>query len=362
MLSMPYQPRDLTTIHRQVRGAIRQYLPGTDAGIKGNVLYVIGKVEAMLVELYDQRLGWISKQLHLHSATDERTIEAHAAEYQIIRKAATAATGLITGTGTPDRAYPAGIRFLSADQTYVTTAPATATNLGAVTFTVVSEATGAAANREAAGAMLLADAGLYPSLGDTFLVGDAGLGGGADREDIESLRARALDRKRRPPQGGSLSDYEQFALAVPGVVKAWAYRMQDSIGSIGVFFLFEGRTNLIPEAADATVVTAAIDARRMIRVDALALAPVAVAVPVTISGLNQDTADIRASISAAIKAMLLERAYPSMPGDIFILSRSWIGEAISGVTGEDRHVLVAPVADITFAPGDYPVLGTVTYA
>ena len=35
---MPYTPRDLTTIHRQVRGAIRQYLPGTDAGIKGNVL------------------------------------------------------------------------------------------------------------------------------------------------------------------------------------------------------------------------------------------------------------------------------------------------------------------------------------
>ncbi|MAU95445.1 MAG: hypothetical protein CMP81_06095 [Fulvimarina sp.] len=359
---MPYTPRDLTTIHRQVRGAIRQYLPGTDAGIKGNVLYVIGKVEAMLVELYDQRLAWISKQLHLWSATDERTIEAHAAEFQILRKAATAATGIITGTGAADRTYPAGIRFLSAAQTYITTAPATSDNLGAVSFTVVSEATGSATNREAAGEMLLADAGLYPTLGETFLVGDAGLGGGADREDIESLRARALDRKRRPPQGGSLGDYEQFALAVPGVVKAWAFRMTDGIGAIGVFILFDGRTNLIPEAADIAVVDAAIEARRLIRVDAEVIAPVAVPVPVAITGLGQDTADIRAAIAAAIKAMLLERAYPSMPDDIFVLSRSWIGEAISGVVGEDRHVLVTPSADVTFALGQYPVLGPVTYA
>lgn len=359
---MPYQPRDLTTISRQVRGAFRQYLPGTDAGIKGNVLYVIAKVIALLGDAWEQRLGWISRQVHLHSATDERTIEAHAAEFRIIRKAATAASGTIEGEGAAGQTYPTGIRFLSAAETYVTTAPATAGNLGAIAFAVVSEATGSATNREAGAEMLLADVALYPTLGDTFLVGDDGLGGAADREDIESLRARALDRKRRPPQGGSLADYEQFALAVPGVVKAWAFRMTDGIGAIGVFILFAGRTNLIPEAADLAVVDAAIEARRMIRVDATVMAPVAVAVPVTISGLSQDTAEIRSAIASALTAMLFERAYPSMPGDSFVLSRSWIGEAISGVTGEDRHTLVVPSADISFAAGEYPVLGTVTYA
>ncbi|MCQ0986392.1 baseplate J/gp47 family protein [Jiella marina] len=359
---MPYRARDIDSISRSVRKAVRQYLPGTDAGIRGNVLYVLQKAMALLFEPLEQRLEWLSKQQHLNSASDERTIEAHAAEYRITRKPATAATGAIEGTGQAGRTYPAGIRFLSANQSYVTTAPATADEAGAIVFSVTSEATGAATNREAEAEMLLADAALTPTLAEEFQVGAGGLGGGADREDIESLRARALDRKRRPPQGGSLSDYEQIALSVPGVVKAWAFRMTDGIGAIGLFFLFEGRTNRIPEAADVAAVDAALEAARLIRVDATPMAPVAVPVPVTISGLARDTAEIRAAIAAALTAMLFERARPSMPDDPFALSRSWIGETISGVTGEDRHILVVPAADVSFATGEYPVLGTVTYA
>jgi hypothetical protein len=59
--------------------------------------------------------------------------------------------------------------------------------------------------------------------------------------------------------------------------------------------------------------------------------------------------------------MLRDRARPGIDGDPFILSRSWISEAISSVTGEDRHVLALPIEDVVYTSGQFPVLGVVTY-
>lgn len=48
--------------------------------------------------------------------------------------------------------------------------------------------------------------------------------GGADIETQESFRARMLLAYQHPPQGGSDTDYEQWALAVPGVTRCWPKR------------------------------------------------------------------------------------------------------------------------------------------
>ena len=56
---MPFSPRGLTTISQSVRGAFRQYLPGTDAAIRQNVNYVLGKVIALLAREYELRLEWL---------------------------------------------------------------------------------------------------------------------------------------------------------------------------------------------------------------------------------------------------------------------------------------------------------------
>lgn len=189
------------------------------------------------------------------------------------------------------------------------------------------------------------------------------MGGGADVESIESLRARILARKSRPPQGGALPDYENYALAVPGVLKAWAWQFTNGIGSIAVYFLFEGRSHRIPTVADVAAVQAHIDAKRLIRVDDLvAVAPVAAPVVITISDLVPDTPLLRAAIEISLAAMFLERARPGVLNAPFVLERSWVSEAISTAAGEDSHTLVSPAASLTFTGGQIPVLGGVAYA
>lgn len=360
---MPFNPRSLTTISQAVRGSFRQYLPGTDAAIRQNVNYVLGKVIALLAREYELRLEWLHKQLFLSTATDLEHIRIHTADYQIYQKAAAAASGEITGTGAASTTYPAGVRWYSGGTTFVSTVPFTADALGAWTATVRAEQAGGATNRDVGAVMTLADASLYPTLSSQALVGTAGLGGGADIEDMESLRRRGLARKAQPPQGGALPDYEQFAMAVPGVLKAWAWQFTDGIGSIVVYFLFEGRTNNIPQPADVAAVQAAINARRLIRVDdAIAIAPIAAPVAITIIGLTFDTPDVRAAIASNLATMFRERTRPGITSDPFVLPVAWISEAISTATGEDRHTLSLPATDLTFSNGQIPVMGTLTYA
>jgi uncharacterized phage protein gp47/JayE len=95
--------------------------------------------------------------------------------------------------------------------------------------------------------------------------------------------------------------------------------------------------------------------------DSVAAAPIARAIDITINGLSLDTDDVRAAIAASIDAMFLARCRPGLTGDTFTVSRSWIAEAISTATGEERHVLAAPVGDIVLTGGQWPVRGVMSY-
>jgi uncharacterized phage protein gp47/JayE len=359
---MAWQIRSLAEASQRVRGAFRQYMPGTDASLKNNFITVTGKVLAGLAHEFELRMAYLARQLFASTATGA-FLARHGSDLGIFRKPATAATGVILGLGTPNKIYPAGIRFVSGDVIYVSTAPASANPNGGLVLTVQAQSTGAATNRDADGLLAPADRVLWPDLGEEWTVGSAGLGGGAEREGDESFRARILFRKRNPPGGGRLSDYEDAALSVSGVVKAWAFRQPLAPGFITVFFLFAGRPNLIPTQGDVLVVQAAIDAKRLIRIDDnVAVAPTPEPLDITIGSLTNDSTDVRTAIDASITAMLFARARPGIAGDTFTLSRSWIAEAISRVSGEDRHVLQWPLDDLTYSNGHYPVLGTVTYA
>ncbi len=360
---MAYKTRSLDELGAAARGLFRQYLRGTDATLQQAFVWVCAKVVALLSREYELRLAWIYAQLFTRTTTDLAILRMQGADYGIYLKGAAAASGLITGTGLAAITYPAGVRLLSGGLSYVTTAPFTAAGDGSYSASVRAEAAGATGNRDPDAVMTLADPSLYPTLGQQASVGAGGLGGGADVEDIESLKSRILARKARPPQGGALPDYERFVLDVPGVVQAWAYQFAGGIGSIAVFFLFAGRTDGIPTPADVAAVQAAIDARRMIRVDdTVATAPLPQALNITISGLATDTDEVRAAIEDNLRTMLLVRTRPGLDSNTFTLSRSWISEAISAATGEDRHTLVVPAADITYTGGHLPVLGGVTYA
>jgi uncharacterized phage protein gp47/JayE len=357
---MGFVARSLDTISQAIRGDLRREMPGTDAAIWPNTLAVFSKVVAMAVHLVDLRLVWIYRQIFASTA-DAANLERHAYEYGLARRPAARAQGYILGTGTAGTIYPAGIAFLSGADLYLTSGDAIASDNGDVYLPVASDRPGAATNRDPGATFSLVDAALYPSLGGQATVDSRGIGGGADVESDDDLRARVLDRKRRPPQGGATSDYEQFALAVPGVKKAWAWSFANGAGTVGVWFLFDGRENYIPNGADVVAVQEEIEARRLIRARLFVSAPIPAPLDITISGLSDDSADTRAAIEASLTAMLYDRAKPGVAIESFMLSRSWVSQAISEAIGEDRHKLVLPADDVMFADGQYPVLGTVNY-
>ena len=357
---MSFIPRTIAAISASIRGDMRRELPGTDALVWPNTLSVFSKVVAMANHLIEQRAAWIYRQIFASTA-DRQHLERHAFEFGLARKPASRASGVVLTTGTPGAVYAAGLAFSSGADIYRTILPATAAENGDIFLTVRSEKSGAATNRDVGETLTLIDVALAPSLGTTATVTTGGIGGGADVESDDELRARVLDRKRRPPQGGATSDYEQFALAVPGVVKAWAWSFANGPGTVGVWFLFAGRPNLVPTQQDALTVQAAIEARRMVRASLSVAAPIPSPVDVTISGLSRDTVDARAAIEASLREMLYDRGKPGVAAEAFVLSRSWIAEAISHAIGEDRHVLASPLVDVVFTGGEYPVLGTVTY-
>ncbi len=355
---MAWNIRSLDDASAAVRGAFRRYMPGTDTALKNNFVTIVAKVLAAISYEFELRMGWLSKQILLSTSTNLAWIKLHAAEVGIYQRSSAAARGEIIGTGAASTTYPSGIRFISGNVTYVSTSPVTSGSDGALVVPVIAEVKGSVSNRASAGLLSLADPGLYPTLGSGWLVDDDGLGGGADAEDANSLKERGLQRKRNPPGGGTLTDYERIVMGVSGVLKAWAFRVPNSPGGVVVHFLFNGRPDNIPIASDVEAVQAAIDLQRLIRVDdSVATAPVPRPVDVTITGLSGDTDEIRASIESGISAMYLARCRPGLTGDSFTVSRSWYSEVISSVTGEERHTLVEPVGDIVLTGGQFPING-----
>lgn len=357
---MSFIARSLDTISKALRGDLRREMPGTDADLWPNPLAVFSKVVAMAIHLVELRLVWLYRQIFASTA-EAAQLERQAYELGLARKPASRAVGWVRTTGTAGAVYPAGIAFLSGSDLYRTVSEAIAGGDGTLTLRVAADRPGAAGNRAAGSSLALADVALHPTIGATAIVQSDGIGGGADTEGDESLRARILDRKRRPPQGGAYSDYEQMARSVPGVVKAWAWPFAGGPGTVGVWFLFDNRPNLIPTGGDVAVVREAIEAKLLIRAGLGVSAPIPQALDIVISGLSNDTDRTRAAIETGLRAMLLERAKPGVAVEPFVLSRSWISEAISAAIGEDRHVLASPLADLTYAGGAYPVLGTVSY-
>jgi uncharacterized phage protein gp47/JayE len=60
------------------------------------------------------------------------------------------------------------------------------------------------------------------------------LTGGTDQETDDELRLRVLTRIRQPPMGGDADDYVAWALAVPGVTRAWCSPLEMGIGTVTV--------------------------------------------------------------------------------------------------------------------------------
>lgn len=201
--------------------------------------------------------------------------------------------------------------------------------------------------------------------------------GGADIETQESFRARMLLAYQKPPQGGSDTDYEQWALAVPGVTRCWVKRRLMGAGTVGVYIMCDGNDETnhgfpvgsdgISQLDDWGAQKATGDQGRVAdyiypRAPVTALvyvcSPVAKTVDFEISGISHVGSDITAAIAVAIDNVFFEGGTPVGNGRIFL---SDLNRAIGDIEGTAGFILVSPSTNIDLGVGELPVRGEVKY-
>ena len=368
-----YNIRSLNELSAQARQFFTQSIDGAIASVWANTFTVISKVLALLDFEHEMRRAWLFKQVFASTA-DELWLTRHGFELGMTRAPGVPAFGQVSLSAPTGVRVPAGLSFTRGDgATYTSLTPATG-RAGSVTLYVEADLAGATGNAPAGTTLALSpDSPVPDGVGDTATVLDdpkmSGLSGGIDAEGLERFRARVLARKRNPPHGGSASDYAMWLReAIPNAAGVWVDSFSNDTRSVWVAFTVDdgsgAGTARLPTPGEIATAQSVLDdpIRRPVTARVFVVGLVPIPVPLLIAGLFPDTPDIRAAIAAEVAAVFADRAEPGKPTlGPFTLSRSWLDEAVSRATGEDRHRLPTPPDDLVFLAGQMPVLGPIAY-
>ena len=355
---MPFDRPTLPVLVERTRTDATSRLT-TDEQLRRADAEVFARVQAGAVHGLYGYLDYIANQV-MPDTAEAGVLERHASIWGITRRPAEYATGTVAFTGTTGAVVPAGTLLKSAAGIQFATAADATLAAGTAAATVTAVAAGASGNLPSATVLNL----VSPIAGvqSAATVQAPGTVNGSDIEADDSLRARVLSRIRQAPHGGADFDYTAWALEVPGVTRAWVYPLELGAGTVTVRFVRDDDASPIPDAAEVAAVQAYIDALRPVTAAVTVVAPVAVPLNFTISGLTPDTAAIRAAVEAELADLLRREAEPEGGAGEGTILLSHIREAVSLAAGEADHVLVSPAANVTHTLGQIATMGTVTWA
>jgi uncharacterized phage protein gp47/JayE len=344
-----------------VRDNIRGSLPGADASIPNSVLRVLSDAQGGLCHLVLQYLDWLALQLMPDTAETE-WLDRHGeiwlvnADGTIGRKMATFASGSATFVGIPGGVIvPQYTQLSSLGVGFQTTAQIVVDDSGG-DAPVQALDPGSAGNLAPGTLMELSST--VPNIDPAVTV--VSLTGGTDTETDDELRARILQRIRNPPMGGDLDDYVAWALAVPGVTRAWA-ASEMGIGTISVRFLMDdlrAADDGWPLADDVKAVSDYVNLKRPVTVeDCFVMAPTKQFIDITIGNLvPANSPATQAAIEASVQDMLFAKAAPGQT-----IYAAWISYAIMSAPGVVSFNLITEADYVMPSQGHMAVLETILY-
>ena len=339
---------------------------------------VLSDSQGALCHLNLQYLGWLALQLMPDTAEAEwldrfGNIWLVNADGSTGRKMATLANGSITVTGTPGVVVPASTIFTAAGNSYqtmanVTIAPATSPPAAVAAQALVP---GSIGNLDPGTSMAMV--GSITGVDGSATVVE--MDGGTDEETDDELRLRVLDRIRQPPMGGDASDYVQWALAVPGVTRAWCSPLEMGMGTVTVRFMMDDlrattdpTTNGFPLPQDVTAVTNYLNTVRPVAVlDIVVEGPIPEPINFTVQGLNDGNydSDLQGAIIDSVTAMLAAKAAPAyavngvgQPAQT--IYAAWVSDAIYQTAGVAYFDLIM-TDHVMPTNGSLAVMGAVTW-
>ena len=347
----------LTELTQRSRRAFKKYLPGSDAWAWPNNINPTAKVIGVLTHIVMQFADYIQRQKFAITA-DLENLVLHGEEVGLAQRPTAPAQGSVIITSPDAISVDALAIFRRGDGIeYRAINGGSITGAGTLTVGVISTTEGK----------------ITSAIVGTPLELVSGFSGpGADVEDIETFRARILFRKRNPPHGGTAADYVIWASQVTGVTRVFVERLWAGVGTVRVFVLMDELfAHGIPGAPDAQRVADYIETQRPAGAMVQVSPPIAHTVNVTIKGLQPSTSDVQ----EAVRAELIDafRRLSRVAGDDAAIggmpylaspatfSRSWLWQAVANATGEERHEILSPTADINLVSSEIATLGTVTF-
>jgi uncharacterized phage protein gp47/JayE len=364
---MPWTTPTLAQVRQNARAYVMSALPGADALIPNSNLRVVADVNAGLAHLNLQYLDWLANQL-LPITSEAEFLDRWGYMYLLNsdgsrgRKMATYATGTATIIGTVGTIIPSGtVLAAGTGLQYQVTSQQTIGGAGTTTLPLTCLTAGAAGNLDP-GSMIGVPVG---GTSVTVITMD----NGTDTETDDELRTRVLARLISPPMGGDADDYVSWALAVPGVTRAWCAPNELSVGTVTVRFMCDdlrASNGGFPIQDDINAVTNYLNTKRPVTVkDFWCTAPIPQPVNFTVTNLDPDDATTWANIVASVKLMLFERARPASAQDGVLIPAqtiysAWVSGAIINTPGVNSFDLTMADAVMPY-DGALAVLGTVIH-
>jgi uncharacterized phage protein gp47/JayE len=357
---MPWLTPTLKATRQLTRDYVLSQL-GAKAMIPNSVLRIMSDAMAGLGNMAYLYLDWLAKQIMVDTAEREwldrfGIIWLTNSDGSKGRKAATYAHGTVLFEGNPGIIIPIGTLLTGANNLQYQTIEAGEIDAsGQGTADAVALTAGIAGNLPDGTAVSIQP----PVFGGPTATLQGDMTGGVDIESDDQLRERILFRIQNPPMGGSQADYIRWAMAVPGVTRAWAAPEQ-GVGTITLRFLMDdlyADNHGLPTPADIQVVSDYIDTMRPVTVkDCYVVAPILFFYDITIRNLVNDDPTVRGRIETSIGDMEFGRSEPGQT-----MFRSWVDEAISQAVGEQSHELDFVTTPMP-APGYMPTIGTILYS
>jgi len=357
---VPWERPSLATLVERVRSDFRSRLSIASLPLRRAMADIMSAVWAGAAHTVHGSHAWLAEQIFPDTSERQYMLQ-WGAIFEIFPTAATFAAGTFIVSGTNGSAIPEDSILVHEDGMRYRVATAGVIAGGSAIVDIEALEAGSASNL-VAGTPLTFETPLPGVNSQGEVPPPSGVvDGGFDAEETEGTRDRILLRFRDPPTGGSDQDYEAWALAEPGVTRAWVFRHENGLGTVVVRFVMDGEVDIFPDAGQVADVQAAIDAERPVTAEVTVEAPVELPVDFTIEP-TPDNADVRAAITAELEDLFTRLA---APGDgvtdqgVILLSK--IRTAIDTAAGVEDYDLTVPAADVEPALGELATLGTITW-
>lgn len=200
---------------------------------------------------------------------------------------------------------------------------------------------------------------------DNSLTVDFGeLSGGSDVETDDSFRDKVIDRVQNPVANFNVAAIRAKAFEVSGVTRVFVQPVTPAVGQVTIYFLRDNDEDPIPSALEVTEVKNKIlEIKPVVTadVDVIVAAPTPITVDFTFTALDPDTTTMQNAITTS-----LDELFQTLEVGVILTKdqyRAAIQNTIDRETGDivKSFTLSNPVADVSVAVNELPVLGTVSF-